>query len=105
MSKVALKAGTRLTSAVSDVQVMAIKIPAGEYEITCGGVPMLLPGDTAPEGAAVDGGDSGEVLMGKRYVDEGETVEFLCTKAGAGSLVLDGKPLEVKQAKQLPSSD
>ncbi len=105
MSKVALKAGARLKSAVSDVQVMAIKIPAGEYEITCGGVPMVGASDEAPAGASMDAGDSGETLMGKRYVDEGETVEFLCTKAGAGSLALDGKPLDVKQAKQLPSSD
>lgn len=105
MSKIALKAGTRLTSAVSDVQVMAIKIPAGEYEITCGGVPMLAPGDSAPDGVSADAGDGGETLMGKRYVDEAETVEFLCTKAGKGSLALDGKPLDVKQAKQLPSSD
>lgn len=104
MSKIQLKAGTRLKSAVSDVQVMAIKIPAGEYEITCGGVPMVDAKDDTPE-ASIDAGDSGEVLMGKRYVDEAETVEFLCTKAGAGSLALDGTPLEVKQAKQLPSSD
>lgn len=103
MSKLTLKAGTRLTSAVSDVQVMAIKIPAGEYEITCGGVDMVGPGGTAPEGGSCD--DSGETLMGKRYVDEGETVEFLCTKGGKGALVLNGTPLEVKQAKQLPSSD
>ncbi len=105
MSKVALKAGARLTSAVSDATVMAIKIPAGEYEITCGGVDMVLAGGATPEGADIAAGDSGEVLMGKRYVDEGETVEFLCTKAGAGTLVLDGAPLDVKQAKQLPSSD
>lgn len=105
MSKIALKAGTRLTSAVSDVQVMAIKIPAGEYEITCGGVSMVGPGGEAPADASIDASDSGETQMGKRYVDEGETVEFLCTKAGAGSLALDGTPLQIKQAKQLPSSD
>lgn len=102
MSKLTLKAGTRLTSAVSDAQIMAIKIPAGEYELTCGGAPMLGPGDESA-GAELQG--DGEVLMGKRYVDEDETVEFLCTKGGAGALMLDGKPLDVKQAKKLPSSD
>ena len=105
MSKIALKAGTRLTSAVSDVQIMAIKIPAGDYEVTCGGVSMVGPGGEALADVVIDGADSGETLMGKRYVDEDETVEFLCTKAGKGSLVLNGKPLDVKQAKQLPSSD
>ncbi|MDQ1498700.1 MAG: hypothetical protein QOI86_2040, partial [Actinomycetota bacterium] len=29
----------------------------------------------------------------------------LCTKAGEGSLVLDGAPLPQKDAKPLPSSD
>lgn len=105
MSKLELKAGARLTSAVSDATVMAIKIPAGEYDITCGGAPMVAAGGTAPEGASLADGDSGELQMGKRYVDEGETVEFLCTKAGAGTLVLNGEALDVKQAKQLPSSD
>jgi len=103
MSKLTLKAGARLTSAVSDVQIMAIKIPAGEYELSCGGVTMLATGDEAPAGAALSG--DGETLMGKRYVDEAETVEFLCTKGGPGGLVLNGTPLDVKQAKKLPSSD
>lgn len=103
MSKLELKAGSRLQSAVSDAQIMAIKIPAGEYEITCGGVPMIGPGGEAPADASQQ--DEGETLMGKRYVDADETVEFLCTKGGAGGLSLDGTPLELKQAKHLPSSD
>lgn len=104
MSKLQLKAGSRLQSAVSDAQIMAIKVPAGDYALTCGGVPMVAVGGDAPTGE-MDASDTGETLMGKRYVDADETVEFLCTKGGAGSLNLDGKPLEVKQAKQLPSSD
>lgn len=102
MSKLQLKAGSRLQSAVSDAQIMAIKIPAGEYELCCGGVPMVAVGGEVSGGEPQD---DGETLMGKRYVDADETVEFLCTKAGAGALSLDGTPLEVKQAKQLPSSD
>jgi|SRR5690625_1653121 len=105
MSKLQLKPGARLQSAVSDVQIMAIKVPVGEYALQCGGVPMVKVGDEAPAGARQDAGDAGETLMGKRYVDEGETVEFLCTKGGGGSLSLDGVALQVKQAKQLPSSD
>ena len=104
MSKLQLKAGSRLQSVVSDVQIMAIKVPAGEYDLHCGGTPMVAVGGDAPQ-AEIDASDSGETLMGKRYVDAGETVEFLCTKGGAGSLSLNGTPLEVKQAKQLPSSD
>lgn len=105
MSKLQLKPGTRLQSAVSDAQIMAIKIPAGEYDLHCGGVSMVKTGDEAPAGVQQEAGDTGETQMGKRYVDEQETVEFLCTKAGSGSLTLDGAPLQIKQAKQLPSSD
>lgn len=103
MSKLELKAGSRLQSAVSDAQIMAIKIPKGEYEITCGGVPMVAVGGDVPEGATQQ--DDGETLMGKRYVDADETVEFLCTKGGAGGLALDGAELQLKEAKHLPSSD
>lgn len=100
-----VKAGTRFASAVSDAQVMVIKAPAGEVELTCGGVAMLASGETAPEGVQLDASDSGELLIGKRYVDAAETYEILCTKAGKGTLALDGAALDVKQAKQLPSSD
>lgn len=44
-------------------------------------------------------------LPGKRYTDEAETFELLCTKAGKGSLSLAGEPLVLKAAKPLPSSD
>lgn len=101
MAVTALKAGGRFKSAVSDVQVMVIKAPAGEFELSCGGVPMVGPTETATGEAK----DDGETLIGKRYVNEDESLELLCTKGGAGGLALDGTPLEIKQAKQLPSSD
>ena len=44
-------------------------------------------------------------LLGKRYGDPDETVEVLCTKAGPGSLALDGVPLAVRVTKPLPASD
>ena len=44
-------------------------------------------------------------LVGKRYVDEAETLEFLCTRGGEGNVSVNGVALEVKQAKRLPSSD
>lgn len=101
---ITLKAGTRVKSAVCDTQVMVIKAPAADYDLQCGGQPMV-----PPDGAAADAGVSpdhaGGTLMGKRYVNADESIELLCTKGGEGSLVLDGTPLEVKQAKQLPSSD
>jgi len=50
-------------------------------------------------------GENSGTLVGKRYVDAGETMEFLCTRGGAGSVSVNGVPLLIKQAKQLPSSD
>lgn len=100
----ALKAGARFKSAVCDTQVMVIKAPAGEFELSCGGAPMIAP--TAAAGAAtLSAAHAGETLIGKRYVNADESVELLCTKGGKGSLALNGTPLDVKQAKQLPSSD
>jgi hypothetical protein len=45
------------------------------------------------------------VVLGKRYVDESDTLELLCTKPGEGELAVDGLPLRLKSAKPLPSSD
>ncbi len=105
MSTVALKAGARFKSAVCDTQVMVVKAPAGDYALQCGGALMLGAPAAAGEGAALDPAHSGGTLIGKRYVNADESIELLCTKGGAGSLALDGAALEVKQAKQLPSSD
>ena len=103
MAKTALKAGSRFKSAVSDVQVMVVKAPAGEHDLLCGAADMIAP--TAAAGGTLDAGDTGEVLIGKRYVNEDESLELLCTKGGKGTIVFNGTPLDIKQAKQLPSSD
>lgn len=103
MATVALKAGARFKSAVCDTQVMVIKAPAGDYALECGGALMIAPNE---EGSAELNPElAAGTQMGKRYVDPDEKFELLCTKPGKGSLVLDGTPLDVKQAKQLPSSD
>lgn len=97
-----IKAGTKLSSAVCQTQIMALRVPANELEITCGGAPMVTEdGDKGP----IDNDLAGGTLVGKRYVDEGETMEFLCTRAGEGTVQVNGVSLEIKQAKQLPSSD
>jgi hypothetical protein len=101
---VTLKAGGRFKSAVCDTQVMVIKAPAGEQDLRCGGVEMLAPAAAVPAGAAMQGSGA-ETLIGKRYVNADESLELLCTKGGKGWLSLGSTPLEVKQAKQLPSSD
>ncbi len=99
-----LKAGSRFKSAVCDTQVMVIKAPAGEFDLCCGGAEMIAPTATGT-GTQVDAAHAAGTLIGKRYVNADESVELLCTKGGNGSLSLNGTPMEVKQAKQLPSSD
>ena len=102
---VVLKAGTKLKSAVCETQLMVVKAPAGEFQLSCGGVEMLAGTAAAPAGAALDSSQAGGTLIGKRYVDADEKFELLCTKGGKGTLSLNGTPMGVKQAKQLPSSD
>lgn len=99
-----LKAGGRLRSAVCTTEVIVVKAPAREVEVTCGGTPML--GSDADTAAASAPAGTGEpTLLGKRYVNAEEDLEVLCTKAGDGWLAVDDEPLVMKDAKPLPSSD
>jgi hypothetical protein len=100
-----IKPGLRLKSAVCSTEVMIIRAPAGEALVTCGGTEMLTGSDPVPAGARLDAKWAQGSLIGKRYVDPEDRYELLCTKGGEGSLCLAGVPLEIKQAKALPSSD
>jgi hypothetical protein len=97
-----MKAGSKLKSAVCDTEVMVIKAPPSGA-LSCGGHPMVE--ERGAERGAVDPAFAEGSKMGKRYVDEAGTIEVLCIKPGAGSFALDGVPLQVKEAKPLPSSD
>lgn len=98
-----LKAGSRLQSTACDTQVIVVRAPQGEVDLRCGGHPLAA---AAPaEKAALDPNHSGGSAMGKRYADEGLGLELLITKAGAGSLSIGDTPMQLKDAKPLPSSD
>jgi hypothetical protein len=99
-----LKAGTRLRSTVGPSEVIVVRAPETAVELTSGGVPMVATDDPAPVTEPM-GGHEGEAQLGKRYVDEESNIELLCTKAGVGVLEVDGRPLTLKGAKPLPSSD
>lgn len=98
-----LKAGMRLRSAVSEVELIVIKADAASI-MTCGGTPMLGDGEKA-DGTVIPATDAGQCQLGKRYVNETGTVELVCVKAGRGTLAVDGDPVQIKAAKALPSSD
>lgn len=96
------KPGVKLSSTVCKTQIMALRVPATELEISCGGAPMQV-GDPAELGAM--SGENSGTLVGKRYTDAEETMEFLCTRGGDGTLAIAGYVIDIKAAKKLPSSD
>jgi len=97
------KPGVKLSSTVCKTQIMALRVPSEALEITCGGAQMQV-GEPAELGTPSSDAKGGS-LVGKRYVDEAEAMEFLCTRGGDGSVSVNGIALGIKQAKQLPSSD
>jgi hypothetical protein len=102
---VSLKPGTRLFSAVCATEMIAVRTPGGDVAVTIGGVePVLDAAQRDPSTSPVAGHDGG-TLMGKRYVDEANTIELLCTKPGNGAPAIDGILLSIKDAKPLPASD
>ena len=97
------KPGVKLSSTVCKTQIMALRVPAEELDISCGGAPMQV-GEPEALGE-IDASASGGTLVGKRYTDEAETMEFLCTRGGDGSIAVAGYTIDIKAAKKLPSSD
>ncbi len=107
-----LTAGMRLKSLVCLTEIIVVKAPEGDVNVTCGGTPMFDPANEegSSEKAAEKASEMAEsakngTLLGKRYVNEDETLEVLCTKAGDGSLGIEDNLLKEKEAKSLPASD
>ena len=82
---------------------MVLRAPAEPLEIYCGGVAMKI-GEPSELGKLSNDAANG-TLVGKRYTDTNETMEFLCTRGGEGSIAVKGYDIDVKSAKKLPSSD
>lgn len=99
-----LKPGSRWASAVDDTEVIVVKAGAEGLALECGGHPMVPGGTDKPGGLDMDPEFASGTQVGKRFEHE-SGLEVLCTKAGGGSLAVDGKPLPLKESKPLPSSD
>lgn len=99
--------GATLASTVDPTTVVVIRWGAEDVELTCGGVAMVdITADVRPAGPRVaDPMQQDGTQLGKRYADDERGVEVLCTKPGAGTLAVAGRPLPLKGAKPLPSSD
>ena len=105
-----VKPGTRLRSVVCDTEVIVVKAPAGDVSLQCGGQPMAVierggarSGRSAPP--PIDPELASGTLLGKRYVAAASELELLCTRAGQGTLTIDGSLLTIMNSKPLPSSD
>ena len=99
-----LKAGNRLRSAVSDAEFVVIRAPGSDVDLRCGGLAVIDARET-PSAGDTSSQPEGSVELGKRYVDEADSLELLCTKSGSGSLSVGNEPLLLKGARPLPSSD
>jgi len=100
-----LKPGSRWKSAVSAAEFVVVRPPSSPGELECGGYPVVPHGAASPPGLAPTPDASAGSQAGKRYGDVETGLEVLCAKAGAGSLSLSGRPLAIRDAKKLPSSD
>jgi hypothetical protein len=100
-----VKPGSRWKSAVDTTEVVVVRPPKGEATIECGGHPMVPLGTDVPAGLTLSPDFSAGTSVGKRYVEAESGIELLGSKAGTGSLSIDGRPVELKDAKPLPASD
>ncbi|MFF0011530.1 hypothetical protein [Streptomyces sp. NPDC005374] len=97
------RVGQMLASTVDSTTVVVVRVPDDDLEITCAGAAMTDPG--GPRTGTPDPGLMSGTQLGKRYADEATGVELLCTKAGQGTLAVNGTPLALKGPKPLPASD
>jgi hypothetical protein len=99
-----LKTGQSLFSLTDTTTLLVVKAGEREVSITCGGYEMTATKSAAGQ-TPVAGQPVGGAALGKRYADADGTIELLCIKSGTSELALDGSPLQLMAAKQLPASD
>jgi hypothetical protein len=90
---------------VCDTEVVVVKAPSVAVSLECGGHPMVPIDDAKPDGLTLDPAFAEGTPIGKRYADPESGIELLASKAGAGTLAVNGTAVPMKGAKPLPSSD
>jgi hypothetical protein len=88
---------------VGDTEIIVVRSPATQVELSCGG--HLMTANLATAAAATTSTAENDTVLGKRYVDTDSGLEVLCTKPGPGVLTVDGRPLTIKAPSALPASD
>lgn len=100
-----LKPGSRWKSAVCDAELVVVRPAKTPVGLECGGHPVIPHAQDRPSDAALSPDHAAGSTAGKRYADPESGLEVLCSKAGAGSLSIDGRPIGATEAKKLPASD
>jgi hypothetical protein len=100
-----LKPGTRWASKVCNTEVVVVRSSTEPVSLECGGHPMAPVADERTADLTLDPAFAGGSLIGKRFADPDSGLELLVTKAGEGTLAVDGISIPLKEAKPLPSSD
>jgi hypothetical protein len=101
-----LKLGQTLASPVDSTTIIVVRAPSTGVDLTCAGVPMWDPRSGGePPPATSDPAQLGGSELGKRYADPDLGLELLCTRAGRGSLAVNGVRLAVAAPRALPASD
>jgi len=95
--------GAILVSTADETTVVVIRWGPRDLDLTCGGAPMVDQADraTAPP-AALDPARAAGTYLGKWYRDHTYGVELLCTRAGWGSLAVNGVPLDLARSTREP---
>jgi hypothetical protein len=100
-----LKPGSRWASQVCATEVVVVRAPTQPVSLECGGHAMAPVGEDRAGDLSLDPSFADGSLIGKRFADPDSGLELLVTKAGEGSLAVDGISIPLKEAKPLPSSD
>jgi hypothetical protein len=100
-----LRTGSRWASQVCNTEVVVVRTSNEPVELECGGQPMAPLGTEPSASLTMAPAFAGGSQIGKRFADPSSGLELLVTKAGEGTLAVDGISIPPKEAKPLPSSD
>jgi hypothetical protein len=99
-----VKVGSRLACPDCPTEVVVTRATEASVALACSGSELVALDGARPQEGHRSPTD-GSPQLGKRYVDDEAGIELLCTKPGSGELTCEGRPLLLKAAKPLPSSD
>ena len=100
-----LRPGSRWRSAVCESEVIVVRTPTAPVLLCIGGAPVLAAASDRPAGGEPDRALAEGTLLGKRYADEASGLEVLCTRSGAGTITVAGRPATIMAPRKLPASD